>query len=124
MVRPMKYPEIYPPEETRDSILRASTTTPEVITSGTATHGRPYLSNSGEIVWQRRIGGNHSASPIFADGKIYFLSEEGESTIIDAGQEYREISRNSIGEKCQASYAVSQGQILIRSEKNLWCIGK
>ena len=32
---------------------------------------------SGKVHWQQRIGGNHSASPIFADGRIYFLSEEG-----------------------------------------------
>jgi outer membrane protein assembly factor BamB len=78
---------------------------------------------NGEIVWRERIGGNHSASPIWADGLIYFHSDEGETTIIESGPEYREIKRNSIGEYCQASFAVSGGQIFIRSERNLYCVG-
>ena len=65
-----------------------------------------------------------SASPIHAEGRIYFLSEQGESVVIQAGREFKIIARNSIGEKCQASYGVSQRQIFIRSEKNLFCIGE
>lgn len=78
---------------------------------------------SGEIVWRERIGGKHSASPILADGRIYFLSEEGESAIINAKPPFDVVARNSIDEKCQASYAVSQGQIFIRSASHLYCIG-
>ena len=36
-------------------------------------------------VWRERVGGNYSASPVFAEGRIYFLSEEGKTTVIDAG---------------------------------------
>jgi outer membrane protein assembly factor BamB len=79
--------------------------------------------DSGEIVWQERIGGSHSASPIYADGRIYFLSELGESVIIAAGPEFRILARNSLNEKCQASCAVSQKQLFIRGEKNLYCVG-
>ena len=83
-----------------------------------------YEARTGEIVWQERIGGNHSASPVSADGRIYFLSEQGETTIIEAGPEFRVLARNDIGEKCQASMAVSQGRLLIRSDRNLYCIGE
>lgn len=83
-----------------------------------------YDGKTGEIVWQERIGGNHSASPVYADGRIYFLSEQGEATIIEAGPEFRVLARNDIGEKCQASMAVSQGRLLIRSDRNLYCIGE
>jgi outer membrane protein assembly factor BamB len=76
------------------------------------------------VVWQERIGGTHAASPIHADGKIYFLSMEGELAIIEAKPEFKLLARNSIGEYCQASPAVSQGQLFIRSEKHLYCIGK
>jgi outer membrane protein assembly factor BamB len=82
-----------------------------------------YQGESGDIVWQERVGGNFCASPVYADAKIYFLSEQGETTIIEAGPEFKIIARNSIGEKCQASMAISQRQILIRSDKNLFCIG-
>jgi outer membrane protein assembly factor BamB len=84
-----------------------------------------YKADSGDIVWQERIGGNHSASPVFADGKIYFLSEAGETAIIEANPSFSGIlTKNSIGEKCQASIAVSQGDLFIRSDKHLFCIGK
>jgi outer membrane protein assembly factor BamB len=77
----------------------------------------------GEIVWRQRIGGQHSASPIYADGRIWFLSEEGQSTIIQAEPPFETVATNSLGEKCQASYAVSGGQIFIRTAENLYCIG-
>jgi outer membrane protein assembly factor BamB len=78
---------------------------------------------SGKLLWQQRIGGQHSASPIWADGNVYFLSESGDSTIIAADRQYKLIAKNSLGEKCQASYAVSRGQLFIRTERNLYCIG-
>jgi outer membrane protein assembly factor BamB len=78
----------------------------------------------GEIVWQGRIGGKHSSSPIYADGKIYFLSElEGESVVIRAGPKLEVLARNRLDETCKASMAASQGNIFIRSENHLYCIG-
>jgi outer membrane protein assembly factor BamB len=81
-----------------------------------------FRAETGEILWQERIGGTYAASPIYADGKIYFLSMEGESTIIEAKPEFKVVAKNTINELCQASYAVSQRQLFIRSEKNLYCI--
>ncbi|MEQ8788032.1 MAG: PQQ-binding-like beta-propeller repeat protein [Pirellulaceae bacterium] len=79
---------------------------------------------SGEIVWQERVGGKHSSSPIYADGKIYFLTEaEGETAVIAAGKEFKVLARNTIDEKCKASMAASQGNLFIRSERHLFCIG-
>ena len=84
-----------------------------------------YKADSGDIIWQERIGGNHSASPVCAGGKIYFLSEAGDTAIIEASPKFSGIvGTNSVGEKCQASIAISQGNIFIRSEKHLFCIGK
>ena len=83
-----------------------------------------FDAQTGEIVWKHRIGGKHSASPIFADGRIYFLAEaDGESTIIAPGAEYKEIARNTLGELCKASMAVAGKNIIIRGEHNLYCIG-
>ena len=83
-----------------------------------------WKAQNGEIVWEERIGGNHSASPVYADGRIYFLSEGGETKVIKAGPKFEELASNSIGEKCQASIAVSGGRLFIRSEKNLYCVGQ
>ena len=83
-----------------------------------------FAPDNGEIVWQERVGGNHSASPVYADHRIYFLSEEGETAVIQAGSQFKILARNALKEKCQASIAISQGQLFIRGEKNLYCIGK
>ncbi len=83
-----------------------------------------YRGASGEVVWQGRIGGRHCASPVHADGRIYFLSEEGETAVLQAGAEFKILAKNSISEKCQASIAISGGALFIRSEKHLFRIGK
>jgi len=81
---------------------------------------------TGEVVWQERIADKQtfSASPVYADGKIYILSETGETTVIAAGAEFKVLARNPLQEKCQASIAVSRGNLFIRSDKNLYCIGQ
>ena len=77
---------------------------------------------TGAIVWQERVGGNFSASPVAAKGRIYFLSDEGETTVIEAGPEFKVLARNPLREKTQASIGVSQGRLFIRTEANLVCI--
>jgi len=83
-----------------------------------------YQADTGEIVYQERIGGSFCASPIYADGLIYFLSEQGDTTVVKAGPEFKIVSKNSLGEKCQASMAVSDGALFVRSDKHLFCIRK
>ena len=78
--------------------------------------------DTGELVWQERVGGNFSATPVAADGRIYFLGNNGETTVIEAGPEFKVLAKNPLGEKVQASMAVSLGQLFIRTEKNLFCI--
>ena len=78
---------------------------------------------SGEIVWQERVGGNFAASPVAAAGRLYFVADNGETTVIEAGTRFKVLAKNPLGEKVQASPAISQGQIFIRTEKNLFCIG-
>ncbi len=78
---------------------------------------------TGEEIWRERLGGKHSASPIWADGRIYFLSEKGKTTVIADGDEFKVLAENELNEKCIASPAVSRKQIFIRSENNIYCIG-
>ena len=80
--------------------------------------------DTGEIVWQERIGGNYSASPVAADGRIYFLADNGETTVIEAGTEFKVLAKNPLGEKAQASIAISEGRLFIRTEGNLFCVGE
>ncbi len=78
---------------------------------------------TGEPVWRERVGSSFSASPVSAEGRIYFLGDNGETTVIDAGPEFKVLARNPLGEKAQASIAISQGNIFIRTATNLYCIG-
>ncbi len=79
---------------------------------------------TGEVLWRERLGGKVSTSPIWADGKIYFVSEKGETTIVEDGPQFKVVAKNDLDEKCCASLAISQGNIFIRAEKNLYCIGE
>lgn len=92
------------------------------ITDGGIVHC--YEGATGRIVYQERVGGNHSASPVFVDGLIYFLSEAGETTIVRAGPKFEIVAKNTLGERCQASIAVGDGFLLIRTEGALLCVGE
>jgi outer membrane protein assembly factor BamB len=80
---------------------------------------------SGKVLWEQpRVAAAFCASPVVADGKLYLLSEEAETIILEPKGEYKEVARNPLGEKCQASMAVSHGQLFIRTAAHLYCLGK
>ena len=79
---------------------------------------------TGEKVWQERIKGIFSASPIAGDGKIYLTSEMGEMIVLRAGREPEVLARNLFDERAVASPAISSGQIFIRTDEHLFCVGK
>jgi outer membrane protein assembly factor BamB len=74
--------------------------------------------------WRQRLGGNYSASPLHADGIIYFQNETGEAVVVKAGPVFEEVARNQLGsgERTFASYAVDDGGLLVRSESALYRI--
>lgn len=80
--------------------------------------------STGERVWQERLGGIFSASPVAADGKVYLVSETGETIVLGAGRPPEVLARNGIGERSLASPVISQGQIFLRTDDHLFCIGK
>jgi outer membrane protein assembly factor BamB len=75
---------------------------------------------TGEELWRARLGGNHSASPVYAGGRIYFLSEEGESVVIAPGRKLQHLATNQIDGPTLASMAVSHSSIFIRSQTHLY----
>lgn len=79
---------------------------------------------TGNEYWRARIGGNHSASPIYADGRIYFLSEEGESVVIEPGRQFKKLAANQLDGRTLASMAVSQGSIYVRTQTHLYCLNE
>jgi hypothetical protein len=82
-----------------------------------------FLKSEREL-WQHRLGGNFSASPVFADGRIYFQSEEGVTIVIAPSKEFRPLATNTLDGMTFASIAVSQGSLFIRTDAFLYRIGK
>ncbi len=81
---------------------------------------------SGEAVWgPRRSGaGPTSASPLLADGKLYILNENGETVVLAAGPEYKELAKNELDGSYTLSSPVAAGsQLFIRTGTHLYCIG-
>jgi outer membrane protein assembly factor BamB len=77
---------------------------------------------TGAELWRARLGGNFSASPVYADGRIYFLSEEGESVVIAPGRQLKHLATNQIDGPTLASMAVSHNSLFIRSASHLYRI--
>ena len=75
---------------------------------------------TGEQHWQERIGGNYSASPLFADGKIYIQSEEGPAFVLKPGKTFEKPSETGIPERTLASYAIGDSSLFIRTEQHLY----
>lgn len=79
--------------------------------------------SDGEIVYNERLNdGTYAASPVLADGRIYILADNGNTTVVQPGREFKELAHNELNEKTQASMAVSNGRLFIRTEKHLYCI--
>jgi outer membrane protein assembly factor BamB len=76
-----------------------------------------------KVHWTERLGGDFSASPAFADGRIYFLNEDGITYVVRAGKEFELLATNDLKEGALASPAVSNGVIYVRTESHLWRIG-
>jgi len=78
--------------------------------------------STGEIVWRGRLGGKHSASPVYAAGRIYFLSEKGVCTVIAPGRQFRVLAENRIEGRWMATPAVAGQSFLMRSQSHLYRI--
>lgn len=84
--------------------------------------GTCWDAKTGEIIWQERVSGPFSASPIYNNGRIYTLDERGVSKVLAAGREYKELATNDIGERTLASFGVDGNALLIRTETGLYRI--
>ncbi len=93
--------------------------------SGVATG---YDADNGEELWKERLGGNFSGSPVVAGGLIYVVSEEGDLLVIQAGRKLDWVTRASLrvddDEVFRSSIGIHQGQLLVRSDRRLYCVGK
>ena len=77
---------------------------------------------TGKEIWKERLGGNYSASPIDAGGRIYFFDESGKSTIIEAASQYKLLAVNRLESGFMASPAVSGKALFLRTKEALYRI--
>src|SRR5204863_1250222 len=77
---------------------------------------------TGTEVWRERIGGNYSASPIYAAGNIYLCSEEGKTTLVKAGRQFTKVSENTLPDGFMASPAEVGNALYLRTRTHLYRI--
>jgi len=78
---------------------------------------------TGEQVWQERVGGRFSGSPVCVDGKLYAIDEDGVVVVLAASREFQELARNDLGELSRSTPAVAHGRMYLRTASHLICIG-
>jgi len=79
---------------------------------------------TGEELWSERLGGNFSASPLYADGKIYLSNHEGATFVIKPGRTFEKLAENQLDGQIMASLAAVGDSIYLRTDKAIYCIRK
>lgn len=83
-----------------------------------------YAADSGERLWQERLGSHFSASAVTAGGLVYLVADDGVTKVVRPGPKLDVVAENPLGEFCYASPAISHGQLFVRGEKHLYCLGQ
>jgi outer membrane protein assembly factor BamB len=81
-----------------------------------------YEAKTGAEVWRERLGGNYSASPILAEGRIYFFSEDGKTVVIEASRTFKKLAENTLADGGKASLAVAGKALFVRTFTHLYRI--
>jgi outer membrane protein assembly factor BamB len=82
---------------------------------------------TGEPIYGRQriaSGANFAASPWAYNGKVFLLSEEGDTYVIQAGKAFKVLGKNPLGEMAMASPAIARGSVIIRTQSKLYRIAK
>lgn len=109
--------------------------TQQRIGSGVVRDGHLYVSNApgicecilvetGETVWKERLGGNLWGSVLLAADHLYVSNTQGDVFVLAASPKFELIATNAMGEHIKAAIAPSDGQLFVRTYKNLYCIGE
>jgi outer membrane protein assembly factor BamB len=77
---------------------------------------------TGASLRQERLAGKFWASPIFAEGRLYFCNEEGITYIVDVSQGWKVLAANALADGFMASPAVADKALILRTRSHLYCI--
>ena len=78
---------------------------------------------TGEVVWSERLGGNYSASPVVAQGRLYCVGQDGNTVVVEASRTFRKLAENKLEEGCMASPAVAGDSLFLRTKSFLYRLG-
>jgi outer membrane protein assembly factor BamB len=79
---------------------------------------------TGEPKWKERLPGDYKASPLAADGRIYFVNRAGRCIVIAASAKFEKLADNSLDDAMVASPALADGKLYLRGRKTLYCVAK
>jgi outer membrane protein assembly factor BamB len=83
-----------------------------------------YEAESGKEIYKERMGtGSYTASPVAADGRLYFTSEQGEVRVVKAGPRFELLAINPVDDYVMATPAISNGSLFVRSQHYLIALG-
>jgi outer membrane protein assembly factor BamB len=85
---------------------------------------RCFDAASGNLKWKERLKGQYKASPVAAEGRVFFLNIDGLCTVVSASPRFDKLVENKLDDATIASPAISDGRIFIRGRKTLYCIGR
>lgn len=77
---------------------------------------------SGETVWQERVGGNFYGSPVFCEGKLWAMSNKGELVVIEAARTFKLVARHDLGEITNATPAFGEKTLYLRTLSHLMAV--
>jgi len=79
---------------------------------------------TGKTIWRGPRGGAGWASLVMADGLLYATNQDATTFVFRLNpKQYDEVAQNKLNEVCNATPALSDGEIFIRTHKHLYCIG-
>ncbi len=79
-------------------------------------------SKTGQTVWQERVGGNFSGSPVCIDGKLYCIEESGKVVVVEARPAYKLLAQNPLGDPSYSTPAVANDRLYLRSFHRIACL--
>jgi outer membrane protein assembly factor BamB len=79
---------------------------------------------TGKQLWQDRLQGAFTASPVLAGGLLYFTNEAGKTFVLKAGPKFEIVATNDLGEAVMATPAICGGQVYLRTNRHLFCLGR
>jgi outer membrane protein assembly factor BamB len=78
---------------------------------------------TGKEIWQERVGGEFSASPVAAGDHLYCIANNGLVHILKLGDKFERTAKYDLGEGTQCTPAIAGGRMFIRTDKHLLSIG-